>query len=302
VADWARDVLAALRAPVTTGNLRLLKAWQRAEGGHTHNTATWNWLNTTRGKQFPSMNSVGVRRFPDYKTGVAYTADTIIGGYPGIVSALRAGKPYTPKFRPQIVADFSKWVSGQRTGREDYGYKILGMKGPFPKVTPLRLATAQPKNRNELDLGALASALDDGDDFWDMVAANPIDLPEMAAPKSPAHPMAFAPSKGKTLIPRIGKGTHVTDNLDWNNGRKTASDIMAAAGTPVGAPEAGKIIRHGSAQGGRSIYFQGNSGRMYWLGHIDNRLPVGTKVRRGQRIALVSADHETPHLHFDYKL
>jgi murein DD-endopeptidase MepM/ murein hydrolase activator NlpD len=41
---------------------------------------------------------------------------------------------------------------------------------------------------------------------------------------------------------------------------------------------------------------------MYWLGHIDNRLPVGTKVRRGQRIALVSADHETPHLHFDYKL
>jgi hypothetical protein len=118
--QWEKDVLATLRAPVTTGNLKLLRAWQRAEGGHTHNSATYNWLNTTRGKQFPAMNGVGVRQFPDYRTGVAYTADTIIGGYPGIMSALRAGKPYAPKYRPAIVSDFSKWVSGQRTGREDY--------------------------------------------------------------------------------------------------------------------------------------------------------------------------------------
>ncbi len=110
--------------------------------------------------------------------------------------------------------------------------------------------------------------------------------------------------KGNELIPEVetGKGTHVTDNLDWNNGRKTARDIMAAPGTVVGAPEAGTVVRHGSAQGGQSLYFQGVSGRMYWLGHIDNILPEGARVTAGKPIARISADHPRPHLHFDYKL
>lgn len=110
--------------------------------------------------------------------------------------------------------------------------------------------------------------------------------------------------EGHTLIPEVeaGKGTHVTDNLDWNNGRKTARDIMASPGTVVGAPEAGTILRHGSAQGGESLYFKGKSGRLYWLGHITNVLPEGAEVQAGQKIALISPDHPRPHLHFDYKL
>lgn len=186
--SWERDVLKTLQAPITTGNLKLLRAWQRAEGGHTHNTARWNWLNTTKGKQFPSMNSVGVRVFPDYRTGISYTADTIIGGYPGIVQALRSGKPYSQTYRDLLVGDFSKWVSGDRGTRPDYGHKILGMKVSVPKVPAETLASAstrrQPRNRNELDLSMLAFALDDGDDFWDLVAARPLDFPEMSQPIS----------------------------------------------------------------------------------------------------------------------
>lgn len=94
-------------------------------------------------------------------------------------------------------------------------------------------------------------------------------------------------------------GTHVTDNLDWNNGQKTAVDIMGKPGTPVGAPEDGVIIRHGSAQGGSSLYFKGASGKTYWLGHIDGMLPVGTRVRANQPIAAISSDHAAPHLHID---
>jgi len=124
--------------------------------------------------------------------------------------------------------------------------------------------------------------------------------PQTGTPYQPA-PAAHNDYQGKTLVPSVGTGTHVTDGLDWNHGDKTARDIMAKPGTPVGAPEGGTIVRWGSAQGGESMYFKGESGRMYWLGHIDDRLPVGTKVQAGQPMAVISKKHKHPHLHFDYK-
>jgi murein DD-endopeptidase MepM/ murein hydrolase activator NlpD len=116
-----------------------------------------------------------------------------------------------------------------------------------------------------------------------------------------AAPATRSDYRGKVLVPTIGPGTHVTDNLDWNHGDKTARDIMAKPGTPVGAPESGQVVRWGGAQGGEAMYFKGDSGRMYWLGHIDDRLPVGTHVEMGQPMAVISKHHKAPHLHFDYK-
>lgn len=209
--NWAVDVLKTLKAPATPQNIKYLTAWQRWEGGHTNNKATWNWLNTTHGKQFPSINSVGVRAFPDYRTGIAYTADTIIGGYPGIVQGLRAGNPYAPKLRPMVAGDLSKWVSGSRTARPDYASKVLGTKvtlggaAPATRFQAPTLAPAAPKaapgtlGRSGLTLESLAGALDDGSDFWNLVQANPIQMPEMAAPIS--APQEIAPAldmpKGK---------------------------------------------------------------------------------------------------------
>ena len=89
--------------------------------------------------------------------------------------------------------------------------------------------------------------------------------------------------RGKVFVPGSAwKGSHVTDGLDWNGGQQTAADIMKPAGTPIGAPESGRIVRHGSAQGGSSLYFLSDAGHLYWMGHIENALPVGTKVRRGE--------------------
>jgi murein DD-endopeptidase MepM/ murein hydrolase activator NlpD len=110
---------------------------------------------------------------------------------------------------------------------------------------------------------------------------------------------SVSPVKGELITSAGWKGTHVTDGLDWNHGQKTAGDIMSNPGTPVGAPEDGTIVRWGSAQGGEALYFKGASGKMYWLGHIDGRLPVGTRVSKDQPIAKISSDHKAPHLHID---
>ena len=120
-------------------------------------------------------------------------------------------------------------------------------------------------------------------------------------PKTVTQPEmpSFGQQKGEVITSNGWKGTHVTDGLDWNNGEKTAGDIMSPAGAPVGAPEDGTIVRWGSAQGGEALYFKGASGTMYWLGHIDGRLPVGTRVSKNQPIAKISSHHKTPHLHID---
>lgn len=112
-------------------------------------------------------------------------------------------------------------------------------------------------------------------------------------------------SGGALTLPALWKGTHITDGLDWNQGRRTATDIMARAGTPVLAPVAGQVVRWGSAQGGEAMYLDDNDPDTepdFWLGHVDSRIPAGTRFRRGQRIARISADHPRPHAHWDRKL
>ncbi len=94
-------------------------------------------------------------------------------------------------------------------------------------------------------------------------------------------------------------GTHAgnrTDGLGWGEDRP--EDIMGRPGTSIGAPEDGVITRHGSAQGGESVYFKADSGQEYWLGHIASDFPVGKRVKRGQVIASIADQNvSAPHLH-----
>jgi hypothetical protein len=202
------------------------------------------------------------------------------------------------------------------------GMDIAGMKAVRPDYTPVRNAglqnlmkIASGETLDPLDmLGGFAGAQAEvrAKYLADQTAAR-VQLEqsgEMEA-ASQAHAAnrkskSFTPTTTKMrkglLIPGTSwKGTHVTDGLDWNHGQKTAVDIMARAGTQVGAPEAGTIIRHGSAQGGQALYFKADSGHLYWMGHLDDLGPVGEHFDRGARIALISADHPAPHLHIDRK-
>lgn len=196
--------------------------------------------------------------------------------------------------------DFGAWGLGPNAYRSGAGFNtIKKWYDSFPGAVPpaqtgapaAAVAGAQDRRK------AIVNALLAGDDtaFFSALAT-PVSSP---AAKGGNDSDSAAYPKGTILTSKGWKGSHVTDGLDLNHGSKTAGDIMARPGTPVGAPESGTVFRWGSAQGGEALYFRGDSGKVYWLGHIDSRVPVGTRVRRNQVIARVSSDHAAPHLHID---
>lgn len=309
MADWRVALLRNLGYKPTKKNLQFLSTWQRWEGGHTHNDAQFNWLNTTRDAPgaVGSINSVGVKRFDSFKSGIQATATTLKNGrYNDILDALASGDPY--KTAP--IAGLQTWVSGSPTGNPKYAAKVLGEKVAAQPRAPRGPRAARRPQLQQQEAKDWNWTMDFifGDDDPEFAALMK-EIPEFDdTPRSDYGPSTHAGhdhasiprANGKTLNPGTSwRGSHVTDNLDWNRGAKTAIDIMAKPGTAVLAPESGRVIKHGSAQGGQSMYFLSDSGHLYWLGHIDGMAAVGSKVKRGQRLALISADHAAPHLHID---
>lgn len=126
--DWRVALLKQLGAPATKQNLDFLGTWQRWEGGHTNNSAKFNWLNTTRNAPGAtgSINSVGVKAFDSFNSGVAATAATLQSGlYKDIVAALVSGNPQQAK----PVAGLSTWLSGSPNSAAGakYASKVLGV-------------------------------------------------------------------------------------------------------------------------------------------------------------------------------
>lgn len=141
--DYRIALLHRLGFPVTKENLRFLSTWQAHEGGHTKNAAKFNWWNSTRGDQYPLMpGSNRVRSYPDFATGVRYTAETLNNGrYPDIMAGLKAGNPYTA---PGLEDDLSVWVSGTPNKGLRYAKNILGAAYKEPRHSKkLASATAQ---------------------------------------------------------------------------------------------------------------------------------------------------------------
>lgn len=88
--QWAHDFLTKLGMPVTTENMRAMKAWQQAEG----TAARFNPLATTQGgfAGATNFNSVGVKNYTNYADGLAANVKVIQNGkYPNVLAALRSG-------------------------------------------------------------------------------------------------------------------------------------------------------------------------------------------------------------------
>lgn len=133
--DWRKALLKSMGFPVTPQNLRFLTTWQRWEGGHTNNSARFNWLNTTHGPG-PAINSVGVRAFPSFQAGIQNTAETLMNGrYGDILQGLKKGDPYSF----DVSAGLQTWVSGRPDGNPGYAAKVLGQP-----VAPGKAAQAKP--------------------------------------------------------------------------------------------------------------------------------------------------------------
>jgi hypothetical protein len=85
------QVLREMGAPVTRNNLQKLGGIAKTEG---NNSGTFNPFNYVGGSQFPKFNSIGVRNYPDFETGVDYT-----------VKLLQQGN--TARWRNNLLSDAS---------------------------------------------------------------------------------------------------------------------------------------------------------------------------------------------------
>lgn len=295
--DWRRSLLKALHVPATKQNLRFLSTWQRWEGGHTHNDATFNWLNTTMDAPgaIGSVNSVGVKKYRSFQDGVNATALTLMNGhYDDIVAGLLTGNPYkaAPSRGLQI------WVSGRPDGNPEYAQKVLAGGGAPKGTLPaggagakgnLALAPSQPAVNPLIEM-----AFADDPGFLDLMRSVGGVRPGQAAPapRNTGHVAGLE-------LPLKWKGTHVTDDLGW--GTNTAVDIMGDPGTPLHFPVGGEVVyfHPQGAQGGGSMLIRLENGREIWMGHITSGLKAGTRFRPGDRIAVISPDHPRPHVHLD---
>jgi murein DD-endopeptidase MepM/ murein hydrolase activator NlpD len=305
--DWRRQLLRHIGAPSTPQNLKFLSGWQRWEGGHTNNSARFNWLNTTHGAG-SSINSVGVKAFGDFKSGIRYTAETLQNGrYDDIVGGLMKGNPY----KSDLSSGLSTWVSGSPTGNLAYAQKVMGGSATLPAAPAVGRG---PKGNPGLVAPPPSKPWGSGSDYdkfvndiWGDLAplyrstfggvssyGEPTARPEWESPETPLK----RTGKG-FMFPTTPKGTHVSSGLDW--GTKTAEDIMAAPGTAVQAPMGGQVVywHPAGAQGGGSMLIRLDNGREYWMGHIANGVKAGTRFKKGHTLALVSSDHRAPHLHID---
>src|ERR1700745_2160781 len=76
--SWAKDLLTRMGYPVTANTMTSVLAWEYAEGGHFHNNARYNPLNTTMARAtYGSITSAGVASYPDYATGMRETIATL---------------------------------------------------------------------------------------------------------------------------------------------------------------------------------------------------------------------------------
>ncbi len=116
--------LAALGLPNTGANVQALDAWQEAEGGFVH----MNPLNTTQAAPgSTTWNSVGVKTYPDWKTAIRATAQTLKNGqYRGVMAALKKGNDvqamaHAPRPLPRGVRATSRGSSDRSTPRRRTG-------------------------------------------------------------------------------------------------------------------------------------------------------------------------------------
>lgn len=86
-------ILAGIGAPDTQANAQSVADWIAIEqGGKWPPSASFNPMNTTLAEPgATSFNSVNVRNYTSWQQGIAATDQTLLSGYPAIVSAFKGG-------------------------------------------------------------------------------------------------------------------------------------------------------------------------------------------------------------------
>lgn len=107
--EWADAILQALGAPTTRADVNSMTDWFGREGGGGQN----NPMNTTlvTSGSIGSINSAGVQSYSTPAAGVSATVQTLLGGYPAIVRALRAGTGLLDQ-GGEVASELSTWSGG----------------------------------------------------------------------------------------------------------------------------------------------------------------------------------------------
>lgn len=128
--DFIDAVLHAIGAPITATNRMLLLAWTQAEG----TKAKFNPLATTQPAVGASnFNSVGVKDYASFQSGVQATAATLKNGrYPGILSSLRAGNVSPNDIVNRYAREFDTWGTG--AGAVSSRLHSLQAGGPLSQI------------------------------------------------------------------------------------------------------------------------------------------------------------------------
>lgn len=106
---WIVAFLVTMAAPPTAANISSMTSWIRHEQTGWPPGAKFNPMNTTlREPGSTDFNSVHVQNYTSVTQGIKANADTITGGYPGILAALRSGKGLCGA----APDEFSKWSGG----------------------------------------------------------------------------------------------------------------------------------------------------------------------------------------------
>jgi hypothetical protein len=111
---YGKNLLRKIGAPYNVETDKFLTAWAMYE----NTPAKWNPFGSTQGGQFPvthnpdgSLNSAKVRDYPDWQTGVQYTALCLLNGnYPTLVATIRAGKSAQAM---ALALSNTQWGSGK---------------------------------------------------------------------------------------------------------------------------------------------------------------------------------------------
>lgn len=277
LANWRQQILQGIGAPVTAQNLRLLDAWQRAEGGTYSNNPFNTTLRTS--SQIGSANSAGVRGYATPQAGIDATIQTLLntgGGssYANVVKALRAGN--NARAVAQAIAA-SPWGTGQGVlnvlGSGGGAFTppaspsgVPGTSTPVPQSAKLMSlkSTAPTVNFPDLiqpitstlgkspgaQLNAIMGALGKTSITFpelDSIETSPTKVPTSGpVPTSTGVPSSAAFGKGFTPGSPVAKsqlievqGAHDTAGLSGF----PAHDYMAKAGSAVLAPVGGKIVK-----------------------------------------------------------
>lgn len=133
-ADFYKQILSGIGAPITDNNMAFVYAWRQSEGGK----ATFNPFNTTqKAEGATNYNKVGVKNYTSAEQGVSATVKTLTNGrYESIISSLKMDK--TPMETAEALV-ISPWGTSSLIKKVISGYEA----GYSPKPPPIGQSTAR---------------------------------------------------------------------------------------------------------------------------------------------------------------